>query len=606
MVSPTWPVDSQALRPPHRLFVVGVATVLIIRIAWSIGAWDPGISALFADDFDRVGLALAWKEDPFFLPESIVWLPFHSWVLGFLYVITGSLFSSDPMALAALLNVAAILGTAAVVGWTAWMIFRSLGGAFVAGVVLVFSPWATFTSLSGLSEPLYYLTLAATGAAYVAWVKSGSLLTLYAGGVLALVATTARYEGWWLAVAWGALVGWGLMRSGNLSRRTIPALVLPGIFPVTWLIAGQVKHGDPLYVSSLVKDATSRMEHGWVLTYYPRALIDAAPVILPLALVVVVVLRRNQLARALATLIGLSFLLFYVGSLLASGRGWPAERIVFAFVVGLAPLLGGVVVLLQSLQPKWLRIGIAGALVLVVGVTFATRTMNDPQVEEWGPPEDLIASVRWIGESYSGEPIRLAAQRGHFFTSLLGDRVTLTEDDSSAAVQAARMPLPSLREGSSIGIWGVSGLDNEPAPEPCVGCRGWWFTDESGETIPLPASPFLPLRFGEDNPLPGEVATIWRTVSQTSRSQTGHIELRAINGHGAQTGNIFIEVRVDGEPIFEDDIRNENRWYSPHFSIPAGTGTSIVEVSLEAQPGIGRRGNWGRSHTLVRALELDD
>ena len=110
---------------------------------------------MFADDFDRVRLALLWEQDPYFLPPGpLLWVPLQSWVLGFTFLATGSLFSSNPMALAAIVNTGAVLGTGALVGWSAWMLFRSRWAALAAAAVIGWaSPCRAIDWASSASGP---------------------------------------------------------------------------------------------------------------------------------------------------------------------------------------------------------------------------------------------------------------------------------------------------------------------------------------------------------------------------------------------------------------------------------------------------------------------
>ncbi|MGZ5384975.1 MAG: hypothetical protein ACXWH0_13450, partial [Acidimicrobiia bacterium] len=85
----------------------------------------------------------------------------------------------------------------------------------------------------------------------------------------------------------------------------------------------------------------------------------------------------------------------------------------------------------------------------------------------------------------------------------------------------------------------------------------------------------------------------------------GDVELRWLYGHGFNAGRINVEVRVDGETIFTRDVASPSRWVRVPFTIPAGTGTALVEVVVVAQPGIEQGWGWGRASTvLVRAVEI--
>ena len=74
-------------------------------------------------------------------------------------------------------------------------------------VIVLFAPWNYFLSLSGLAEPLYFVAITTAAAGLVSWAISGRNASLALGSLGVAAAAAMRYEGWWLAGAWIAVIG---------------------------------------------------------------------------------------------------------------------------------------------------------------------------------------------------------------------------------------------------------------------------------------------------------------------------------------------------------------------------------------------------------------
>lgn len=182
--------DLQSIAHDRAVVLAAATVLLLLRAAVAYALWRPGWSALTWDDFTRVAIAQRWAAQPFLASGDLVWLPLQAWVYGLGFVISGDLFADNPMLLAALVNSAAAVAAAALVGRAAWLLFESAAGGLIAFATILFAPWAVFTSLSGLAEPLYYLAIALVVWAVAARQRGGGLGTI-AIGSLGVASATA-------------------------------------------------------------------------------------------------------------------------------------------------------------------------------------------------------------------------------------------------------------------------------------------------------------------------------------------------------------------------------------------------------------------------------
>ena len=85
--------------------------------------------------------------------------------------------------------------------------FNDTIGTLAVFVVVLFAPWNYFLSLSGLAEPLYFVAITTAAAGLVSWAVTGKNTSLALGSLGVAAAAGMRYEGWWLAGAWIAVIG---------------------------------------------------------------------------------------------------------------------------------------------------------------------------------------------------------------------------------------------------------------------------------------------------------------------------------------------------------------------------------------------------------------
>jgi len=618
---------------------VVLAVAAAVLTAWALLAWAlwrPGWSALTWDDFVRVAFAQRWAAKPF-MPSGI-WLPLQTWVYGTAFALTGDRFADNPMLLAAVLNSLAAAGAAALVGHAAWLLFRSAVGALVAFAAALFAPWTVFTALSGLTESLYYLGVAATAWAVAARAAGGGLGTIAVGSLGVAWASALRYEGWLLAPAWLAIVAVTLLpasrpvspaaivRSWWKGRTALVIAATPFLVPAAWMTLQAIVHGSPLafgvatgqaftsaYGVELFGDTASR------LAYYPKGLLRSAPLLLPLVVAVAVAAARwVPPSRLLIGLVATHFALFYLTSVVSQSVGAFTERFMFAFVLGVIPCLGFLPALIASVAwgPARLVTGLAVAGLLVVesghGLTH--------RLEEWTYAPDLLEAGTLLGDLARGRPAPLRVLLGEGMeqdTMPLhvqnGRRVAIVRapgpprEPAGAEVRLERLPLRVAALPAAprlvLGRYHFYGaLSAPPAGDPL---GTWRRVDERGVVSTVAPVRMVGLEFTGDDPPPRALASMERTVPRLDRPQRGSLAVRAPYGHGFNLGRIAVLIDVDRGEVFRTDVGAPSRWHTVRFEIPPGPGTSTITVAVETGRHVEKGWGWGRASTvLVKDLVL--
>lgn len=620
--------------------------LVLARIVIGVALWRPGWSALSEDDFDRVALAQQWAAQAFLLTPDMVWLPLQAWVHGLAFWLTGRAFVDDPMLLVALVNSAAALAAAAFAGLTAQHLFGSARGAVVAFAVVLFSPYAIFTSLSGLSEPLYYLAVALAVWGIVTWRVRGRRWALAAGSLGVAASAGLRYEGWLLAASWMVIIAFtvadaddfslgALLRSWSRHKTELALATAPMLVPVLVLAIYAARRGTVVgflalqaqgFAAGIGQEAFRGEIDRWL--YYPVSLLRSAPILMPvLAVLAVWCLRTTPAARLVVSLIGLQFVVFCVLSVSSGAMGGFRERFMFAFAVGLSPLVGAVPLLVDRLRPRTLRWAAACFLASVGAGAVVYGLANPPG--EWSPPADLLQVASSLGASARtrGRPLNVVLGPGTERESRIlqipnGGRLKLTEAGKHGLRDPVNLPawidvwlerLPSriaalpVGAGRVIGRYNLYGPVASQVPGPDVLLAGWSRRDESGALAPLvPTSPLV-IEFADNDPRAGATVALEREVARGARARNGSLRVRTMYGHGFHLGRILAEVRVDGQTVFRRDVATRGGGETVRFVIPSGAGNSVVSVVLTALPGIEPGWDWGRvSTTLVTDFRVDD
>jgi hypothetical protein len=613
---------------------VFLIVVLLVGLRLAIGGllWEPVWSALTWDDFSRVLIARAWAADPVAVPD-LVWLPLHTWLLGSAFRLVGGAFSNDPMALAAIVHTLALVGAAGLVGRTGYLISGSAGGGLLTFAALLFSPWGFYLSLSGLGETFYYLSVALAMYGVVRWTTRRSSVDLATAAVGIGLASALRYEGWWLAVAWAAVLVVGEWRSGGI--RSIPfrvwlAAVGPFLVPAVWMAVNLAMAGSPVFFATesaryFLSAYGARDSVTDRLFYYPLSLLRAAPLLVPTLLVLFFVGRSNTIVRRLGLVIGVHLALFYLTSIVSSAVGAFNERFMFAFVVAALPILATLPALLARLEPARLRRTAAAGLVLVGSAVTVLRVADRPI--EWTHSPDLLTLAEELAEAAPGDrPLRVVIDEELGKVELIplrtayGDRLQIEVADALAVENAAdlppgwdlyidRFPAPDWQAAPAVmvgryALEGPSATSVDPQPMPCS-CSPWVVIDEAGEKLILPPGPYAWVEFTSDDPPPVANAGVNTTVTVTPGSSMGVIEVRSTYGHGFNPGRIRVEVRAGGTVVEAWDVAEPSRWRRVGFEIPPGSSTIDLEVAVIASPEIESDWSWGRASTvLVRSVEV--
>jgi hypothetical protein len=627
-------MSTLSARPQRTLIIVAVVALLVARIALGIVTWTPGWSALTWDDFTRVAIARQWADAPFWF-NGFVWLPIPVWVTGAVFAVFGGLFSSSPMALMAVLNTAAVVVASAVTAWSAHRMFKDPIGSLVVFALVLFAPWNYFLSLSGLAEPLYFVAISIAVLGLVSWASTGKTAALVLGSVGVAAAAGMRYEGWWLAAAWLAVVGVDsllLVRTGSLRdvlRERLGAIIVAGaplLVPLAWMGVNLANEGSPLYFSResarIFKAAyggfESRMQR---IVYYPMSLFRSAPFVLILEGIVALVRWRRRVVVLLVGLFATQFVLFYGTSLTSQAVGAFPERFLFAFALGLAPLVGGLPGVLRDLVPsRMLKPAAVGLLVVAVAVTVA-RLQDRPQ--EWTHAPDLLALNEQIGIVADPDLLEVVAgpqtESDHIPLAIQnGTQVALsvTSDPGAVPGQAGDVWLERsprriidnrIEYAPAIGRYRLAGpLAELFRLSSCPGCDDWTWVDEGGNERPLTGGPYLGFQFVTEDPLPGERTAIVTTIEPSPQDRSGSVDLRGLWGHGFNRGRMSIQVTLDDTLVYEGDIGDPSRWTRVEFDVPAGADPHRLSVSVVALPGIEAGWGWGTaSAVLVRELVVD-
>ena len=539
------------------------------------------------------------------------------------------------MALMAIINTVAIFVAAAIAAWSAHRMFGDTIGTLAVFVVVLFAPWSYFLSLSGLAEPLYFVAIATAAAGLVSWAITGKNTSLIVGSLGVAAAAGMRYEGWWLAGAWIVVIGIDsllLLRRrplGLVLRERFGTLVIaaaPLLVPLAWMGVNFANEDSPFYFAResarIFKSAYGGFEgRARRLVYYPMSLLRAAPLLLVLEGVVAVMRRRQRAVILLVAVFATEFVLFYVTSLPSDALGAFPERFLFAFALGLAPLVGGLPGVLRDLVPARALKAVAVALVVVAVVVTAVRIQDRP--EEWTHAPDLLALNEQIGVVAAPAVLEVVAgpetETDHIPLAVQnGDQVALSVTSDLTAVPGqvgdvwierspGRILEFDLNAEPAIGRYRFTGSGAEAFRlPPCTGCEGWTWIDEGGHERPLEGGPYLGFQFVTNDPVAGERTSIATTIPPADQERSASVDLRGLWGHGFNRGRMSIVVTLDDTVVHESDIGDPSRWTRVEFDIPTGTDPHTLSVSVMALPGIEAGWGWGTaSGVLVREFVVE-
>ncbi|HMM42562.1 MAG TPA: hypothetical protein PKA95_11725 [Thermomicrobiales bacterium] len=350
-----------------------------------------------ADGYTRIIRGHEWLAAPRW--ELDVWLPLQTWLFGAALAIHDSL-RVTPRVVDALLTLV-LLANLYLIGR---MLGGRLAGLVAAGLGAVF-PWVVWMGISGMAEPLFHATLSTGVLGLALWLREPRQrwLALAAAGLL--LATMARYEGWFYAGVFAGLVVLVAWQRGLLTPRVAALAGAPLLFPLVWIVTWWRRTGDPLAFARETAEIKEALEVGNAgagllrrLTIYPEETFRLAPLLIGLCLLAAgyTLARRARWWPLPALVLGQAAALVVVSAGF-SNLGPGAERYLISNVILLFPVLGAVVV---ALPVPWPRLA-ALALVAVAGLVVA-RTTADPPT--WYPDADARQAGVVLREALAGSP----------------------------------------------------------------------------------------------------------------------------------------------------------------------------------------------------------
>ena len=305
-----------------------------------------------ADGFTRIVHGYEWQQSPRW--EVGVWLPLQTWLFGVGLAIHDSV-TFTPRAM----NVA----------FTAWTLInlyfigRTLGdrwsGVIAVAIGAIF-PWTIWLGVSGMSEPLFHAVLTTGVLGFVRWLRNSRDRWLLVAGLGLLLATMVRYEGWFYAAVYMALVVGVAWRQHQLRPLVIVLAMLPMAFPVIWMQQHWQHFGDPLQfardTAAIKADLAGENEGAGLLrrlSVYPEETMRLAPRLAVVALLAAgYALYRRVAWWPLIALIAGQALLFVGVSAAFSNLGPGAERYLLSNAILLFPVLGAVLVSLPMRRAR--------------------------------------------------------------------------------------------------------------------------------------------------------------------------------------------------------------------------------------------------------------
>ena len=207
--------------------------------------------------------------------------------------------------------------------------------SFVGTLLFALNPNVLYLQTTALSEIVLIATLTAASYYFLAWAQEDKLNALILAAVATFLATMARYDGWFLFLAFLVLIGLiGMIkrqRWAQIEGNLIVFSIMGGLGIVLWLAWCYIIFGDPLYFQrgpfSSQAQQKALIDAHVLFTYHDLwqsiryytidsiLNVGVALFVLGIIAVAVFVFRRRQWSEMLAALVFLVPFAFYVLSL---------------------------------------------------------------------------------------------------------------------------------------------------------------------------------------------------------------------------------------------------------------------------------------------------
>ena len=325
---------------------VYLAVVVLVHVACVVVVLERGFLEYNADGYARIIRGHEWLQSPRW--EVSVWLPLQTWLFGVGLFVHDSL-SVTPRTISFALSVVTLVSLfligRAISGRAAGLIAATLGAVF---------PWTVWFSVSGLSEALFHATLTLGVVGFVRWLADPRDRWLGLAAVGLSFSTMVRYEGWFYATVFLALVVGFAWQRRRVRLSTIALGLVPMLFPLLWIEQYWQLHDDPFGFARETAEIKASLDAGnatasvWQrLTVYPEETLRLAPwlgLLCGLATIYALV-RRVTWWPLIALICGQGLLLIGVSAGF-SNLGPGAERYLLSNFILLFPVLGASVMLL--------------------------------------------------------------------------------------------------------------------------------------------------------------------------------------------------------------------------------------------------------------------
>ena len=232
-----WAKDSALTKEASNVGIaIGVIAVLQAAVL------SLGFTSLTSDEYTRTLFAASWAKTHR-LPSD-EWLPGHFWILGTALKIHYDLFLT-PRIVTYVFSLQCLIALYLLARY----LFNSrvaLISIYILGSLQIY----VYLSLTPLVDMVYYSFLLWFLYFLLRWLEQSRPAPFFAAALMLGLATTLRYEAWFIAALFSIYL---LVRSiAELERSRLPgtltAIAVVCIVPCLWLAGSYISHGNPLFI----------------------------------------------------------------------------------------------------------------------------------------------------------------------------------------------------------------------------------------------------------------------------------------------------------------------------------------------------------------------
>ncbi|NUP05111.1 MAG: hypothetical protein HOW73_03510 [Polyangiaceae bacterium] len=245
--------------PPRVSLGQELALLSALKLTVSAALLVTGFQGISDDDFARVVIAQDFAHAPKLDPSGTSWLPFPFWLNGLVMMLFGgSLAVARAVAIA--LGVASVLLVRLAAQWMTGDRVTAFAAAALAAVL----PWSVRLGVSTVPElPTAALTLVAIASLSPSATAKSAGRPLF--GALALFAATlSRYEPWFVAIGFVAILVYESIRERQLPALRAAAMGIAIAGPVVWSLWNHHAHGYALHYLDRVAAYKQAVDQGAV------------------------------------------------------------------------------------------------------------------------------------------------------------------------------------------------------------------------------------------------------------------------------------------------------------------------------------------------------